>query len=81
LWLRQSEPHSFEQVVAQQEEDGSFRWGDFPWGGATFVTVGKHILPCAVSALKEVEDDAAAKAIAGHVGATMLKLDNPNEFA
>jgi hypothetical protein len=34
-----------------------------------------------VSALKEVEDDAAAKSIGGHVGATMLKIGNPDEFA
>jgi hypothetical protein len=81
LFIRINNPDNFRDVVESQEADGSFAWGDFPCGGATFVRVGDLFLPCAVSALKEVEDDAAAKSIGGHVGAMMLKIRNPDEFA
>jgi hypothetical protein len=81
LTMRLEFPEKFQDNVESQEADGSFAWGDFPWGGATFVNVGDLTLPCSVSALKEVEDDAAAKSIGGHIGAAMLKVRNPKEFA
>lgn len=70
----------FENVVNSQEPDGSFRWGDFPWGGATNLHMGNHELHAAVSCYKEVEDDPAAKVAAALVGMTMLKLDEPAKF-
>jgi hypothetical protein len=81
LDMRINRPHAFINIVKEQEEDGSFEWGDFPKGGATFVRVGGLILPCSVSCFKEVEDDAVAKTCGGHTGATMLKLLNSEEFA
>ena len=82
LWLRQNAPHLFQDIVESKQGDANpFEWGDFPWGGATFVEVGDLILPCAVSALKEVEDDAVAKLLGGLIGATILKMNHPDEFA
>lgn len=80
LDLRLSMPEGFQDTVPSVDENGEFPWGDFPWGGATFVRVGGITLPCSVSTLKEVEDDAAAKTIGGHIGATMLRVDHPSEF-
>lgn len=74
-------PEAFINTVDEQEADGSFEWGDFPHGGATFVRVGDLILPSSVSCLKAVEDDPAAKTIGGHIGAAMLKLRDPDMFA
>jgi hypothetical protein len=85
LSIRQQYPslRHFRDVIETQkrDEDGLFAWGDFPWGGATLVHSGDFILPCAVSCLKEVEDDAVAKMIGGFIGAAMLKLDYPHKFA
>lgn len=81
LKLRIFRPDVFRDVVPSVDKDGNFPWGDFPWGGATFVRVGDLILPCAVSCLKEVEDDAAAKTIGGHIGSAMLQRYYPTEFA
>ncbi len=81
LDLRITDPNAFIDIVDEQEPDGSFEWGDFPWGGATFVRVGDLVLPSAVSCLNEVEDDVVAKTISGHVGAKMLKLRDSAEFA
>ncbi len=70
----------FRDVVGKKEADGSFKWGDFPWGGMTFVRVGNLLLPVAVSCLFEVEDDAIAKLAGGLVGAEMLKIIYSSEF-
>lgn len=80
LRLNQRDPEPFQDVVTSSKGDKTFVWGDYPWGGATFVRVGNFVLPCAVSCYKEVEDDAVAKTIGGHVGATMLKIKDPEEF-
>lgn len=71
---------AFQDIVESVEEDGSFTWGDYPWGGAVAVNVGGIELRGAVSCLKEVEDDAVAKLILGLIGAEMLELRMPEEF-
>lgn len=83
--LMRCAPESYgdvEPVESAELVDGEWRfpWGDFPWGGATYVHVGGLCLPVAVSCLLEVEDDAIAKLIGGSVGAEMLKIDHPEEF-
>lgn len=80
LDLRLNDPHLFQDKVESAEADGTFAWGDFAWGGATFVRVGNLIIPCALSCLREVEDDAGAKTTGGHIGARMLKVDQPDVF-
>ena len=80
LELRINDPDAFQDIVASAEEDGSFEWGDFPFGGATFVHSGEIFIPMSVSCLREVEDDAVAKALGGMVGAQMLKVNNPEKY-
>lgn len=80
LEMRILYPGTFHDTVESKEDDGSFEWGDFPWGGATFVRVGKLLIPSSVSCLLEVEDDAVAKAIGGLIGAQILQISNPDEF-
>lgn len=78
--LRLTQPNAFERTVESQEADGSFAWGDFPWGGACLVNFGGVIYPMSVSCLREVEDDAVSKMIGGFTGAQHLKNTNPDEF-
>lgn len=68
------------ESVESVDDEGRFPWGDFSWGGATFVQVGMMYLPTSVSCLAEVEDDAVAKLLGGTIGAEMLKIDYPEMF-
>lgn len=77
LQLRLRFPEYFKDQVGSSSGANRFEWGDFADGGAKLVSVGYLRLPCAVSALREVEDDSVAGTIGGHIGATMLKLDHP----
>lgn len=81
LALRLTAPELFQDPVESKQADGGFPWGDFPWGGGTLVSVGNIVIPCAVSALWEVEDDAVAKAIGAFVATDMLRRDQPHMFA
>ncbi len=80
LMLRINRPDAFQDIVESVDNNGNFLWGDFPWGGATFVHVGDVVIPSAVSGLLEVEDDALAKLAGGLIGAEMLKFLMPEEF-
>jgi len=81
LQLRIHRPDAFRNAVKSANTKGNFPWGDYPWGGATFVRVGDMVIPVAVSGdLPEVEDDAVAKIIGGFVGAYILKAARPEEF-
>lgn len=68
----------FRDVVESQEPDGSFAWGDFPWGGATLVPYGNDvgtnglILAGACSAFTEIEDDTVTKLVLGAVAKPIL---------
>jgi hypothetical protein len=61
----------FREIVASQAEDGSFAWGDFPYGGATFVNFGNYEILVAVSALTQEEDDLVAGFIGKLIGNAM----------
>jgi hypothetical protein len=80
LALRLGESDQFEDVV-DSAVGGKFPWGDFPYGGSTFVRVGNVLLPCAVDGFREVENDFVAKTIGGRIGSTMLQMDYPELFA
>jgi hypothetical protein len=76
LDLRLIHPDRFEDKVKSIEDDGTFLWGDFPWGGAVMLQMGQLILCGAVSGLKEIEDDIAARMILGAIGKQILLGDN-----
>lgn len=80
LDLRMRGGKAFKKRVASQESDGSFKWGDFPWGGGVLANVGDIIIPVAVSTFLEVEDDAVAMLAGGLIGGRMLQLDKPDEY-
>lgn len=80
LVLREEGGKAFKKRVKSAEPDGSFKWGDFPWGGAVLTGVGGIVLPSAVSCLLEVEDHATALLGGGLVGGEMLKLNKPSEY-
>jgi hypothetical protein len=65
---------TFIQPVESQEPDGRFRMGSFPWGGAVIVHMAGLIIPAAVSALYQEEDDALAAYGARLTGAQILHL-------
>ena len=68
LDIRFWRPSYFEDVVEQMNDDGTFPWGDFPWGGAVSESFGEMWLIGAVSCLTEIEDDFIAKLILGGLG-------------
>lgn len=80
LELRERGGKAFKKRVRSQEKDGSFKWGDFPWGGAVLTNVGGIIIPTAVSTYLEVEDHAVALLAGGLIGGRMLQLDKPDEY-
>lgn len=80
LTLRTSGGELFKRRVATQEVDGSFRWGDFPWGGGVLTTVGDHVFAGAVSCFLEVEDHAVAHLLTATVGGMMMQLDDPQNY-
>lgn len=53
-----------DKVDLKNEPEGTFSWGDFPRGGAVYAQLGPLVLPVAVSALSETEDDSMAGLIA-----------------
>jgi hypothetical protein len=73
LSMRLHTPERFRDEVESENSDGSFSWGDFPWGGANFTEVNGLSLPCATSALLQVEDHMASQVFGGLVGMDILK--------
>lgn len=74
--LRREHPELFREPIESVEADGTFMWGDFPYGGATYLTVEGHLLLGAVSALPQEEDPVASRLILGIVGLAMHRSDN-----
>lgn len=68
LTISERFPEYFKDTVQMQDDDGSFGWGDFPHGGATFVTFGNEYFLVAVSALTAQEDDLVASFIGKLLG-------------
>lgn len=73
--LRREHPELFRDNVESVEADGTFAWGDFPYGGATYLTVEGHLLLGAVSALPQVEDPIASRLLTGMAGLAMHRSD------
>ena len=68
-------PGRFEDVVEAQEADGSFLWGDFPYGGASIVTVGRHDVLFSVSGYTQESDDFVSKLLGARNGLAMDLAD------
>ena len=78
LTLRISEsPVRFQDIVDSVNDDGTFSWGDFPWGGATLYPIGdaEVVLMGSVSALSEIEDDVVAQLILGLLAQPIINGD------
>lgn len=73
--LRFSPGNRFVEPVKSAEEDGTFLWGDFPFGGATFVPTPRRTLLTAVSTFPEEQDPLASRLIGSHLGLAMFKSD------
>ena len=80
LWMRTEASTQFRDSVDSVQDDGTFQWGDFPWGGGTLVGCGDLVLPVAVSGFSETEDDFVAKFIAGYLGTAMQRCMRPDLF-
>lgn len=62
--------------VKSAEDDGSFLWGNFPWGGSTYTAFGKYEILVSVSALKQDEDDLVAGYIGKRIGMAYSRADD-----
>lgn len=65
----------FKDVVGSVEEDGTYVWGDFPWGGAVVVQVCELIMYCAVSGATQVQDHAIAHLVSTLLAEQILDLE------
>ncbi len=65
----------FLDKIESQNADGTFPWGDYPWGGAVAVTMGVLMLVGAVSCLSEIEDDLVARLILGGIAKEIILGD------
>lgn len=73
LDLRMMEPAFFQDTVEKQNEDGTYPWGDFPWGGAVVMPFGEELsIAAAVSCLTEIEDDTAVRLIIGNIAKKII---------
>ena len=81
LEINANDHGSFIDKVVAAEEDGRFKWGDFPWGGAVWIplTNGKGFW-IAVSAFKQDQDQTAGYMIGGAI-ATELERGIAYELA
>lgn len=76
LDLHMMEPAFFRDTVDDQNEDGTYPWGDFPWGGAVVMPYGDDLgLAAAVSCLTEIEDDTVARLIIGNIAKKIILGD------
>lgn len=75
LSMRQFAPELFEQGVDSQNADGTFSWGDYPWGGAVVVSFRGFALAGAVSGFSEIQDDTVARLILGALAEQIILGD------
>lgn len=66
-------PDQFKDPVESREQDGSFKWGDFPYGGAVYVQLGDISLHGACSAFTQIQDDMVTRVILTHMGEKILE--------
>lgn len=72
LNMRQFCLQLFEQGVESQNTDGTFPWGDYPYGGAVVVSFPEFALAGAVSGFSEVQDDTVARIILGSLAEQII---------
>jgi hypothetical protein len=75
LDLRFNNPGSFRDKI-ESVVNGTYPWGDFPWGGACFVTMGDLVLAGAISCLSEIQDDFVTRLILSAIGERIVKGDD-----
>ena len=82
LWLTVNKlsgamPDAFDDEVASANADGTFSWGDFPYGGAyTVDLIDETEVIVAVSCLAQEEDDTASRFVGGIVNQTLVRAHN-----
>lgn len=64
-------------VESPANEDGTYPWGDFPYGGAVFVGFNDKLLLGAVSGLRQEEDHALAGVILHLIGLQLFRAGHP----
>ncbi len=72
LEIRMSNPDHFQEVVETQNNDGTFSWGDFPYGGAASLRLGNLWLAGACSAFSQVEDQIVTSLILGNLAKKII---------
>ena len=75
LAIRMEIPDYFCSKVRSRNQDGTFSWGDFPYGGAVSVPMGRYLFNGAVSCMTEIEDDLIARLILGGLGKQVILGD------
>lgn len=65
----------FEDIVQAQEPDGSFAWGDFPYGGAVLMTIDERPYFGAASALNQIHDDGIAGFLTSLVARKVAEIE------
>lgn len=75
LSMRLFAPELFEQGVESQNADGTFPWGDYPWGGAAVISFPEFALAGAISGFSEIEDDFVCRMILGGLARLIIEGD------
>lgn len=71
----------FADSVASREENGSFAWGDFPFGGAILTNAGSHkLLACACSGFAQAEDEAVSLIIGSLLALEIRRRSSEDAF-
>lgn len=65
----------FRDIVGNKEGDTEFPWGDFPYDGATFLTVQGRTLPYAASAFPKEQDPGVARLYGNQIALAMHASD------
>ncbi len=75
LNMRLFAPELFQDGVESQDTDGTFPWGDYPWGGATVISFPEFALAGAISGFSEIEDDFVCRMILGGLAQQIILGD------
>ncbi len=73
--IRIHQPEAFRDLVESVEESGHFKWGDFPYDGATYLEVQDRLLLGAVSAYPKEQDPLVSRLVTGRCGLVMFESD------
>ncbi len=72
LAMRLFAPDLFQRGVESQDDNGTFPWGDYPWGGAAVVPLPEFAIAGAISGFSEVQDDTVARVILGSLAEQII---------